>query len=59
MFFLQWGMQTSLVVRNDRWAELLEHKKETKGIATSPLVVLDEEYVEYPTNFYEPEKFEW
>lgn len=59
MFFLQWGMQTSLVVRNDRWAELLEYKKETKGIATSPVVVLNEEYVEYPTSFYEPEKFEW
>lgn len=59
MFFLKEGMHTSLIVRNDRWAELLQHKKEISGITTDPVIVLDEKYVEYPTNFYEPEKFEW
>ena len=58
MFFLTHGMHTSLVVRNDRWAELLKHKKETKGITTDPVVVLESKYVEYP-ELEEPKKFEW
>jgi len=58
MFFMSQGMHTSLVVRTDRWAQLLQHKKETKGIVTNPVVILEEKYVEYP-QLEEPEKFEW
>lgn len=58
IFFLKNSLHISLVVSNDRWAELFKHKKETKGIATSPVVVLEEQYVEYP-KLEEPEKFEW
>lgn len=58
MLFVSDGMHTSLVIRNDRWAELRQHKKETKGIPTNKVVVLEPEYVEYP-ELEEPEKFEW
>ena len=58
IFFLNHGMHTLLIVRNDRWAELFKYKKEIKGIATNSAVVLEEKYVEYP-ELEEPEKFEW
>jgi len=58
MFFLNHGRLTSLIVRNDRWQELLKYKKETKGITTDPVVVLESKYVEYP-ELEEPKKFEW
>ena len=58
IFFLKNSLHTSLVISNDRWAELFKHKKEIKGIVTNPVVVLEEKYVEYP-KLEEPEKFEW
>jgi len=58
VFFLKHSLHTFLVVSNDRWAELFKHKKEIKGIATNPVVVLEDKYVEYP-KLEEPEKFEW
>jgi len=58
IFFLKNSLHTFLVIDNDKWAELFKHKKEIKGIATSPVVVLEEKYVEYP-ELEEPEKFEW
>jgi len=58
IFFLKHSLHISLVVRNDRWAELFKYKKEIKGIVTDPVVVLEEKYVEYP-ELEEPEKFEW
>jgi hypothetical protein len=58
IYFLKHSLHTSLVVRNDKWAELFKHKKEIKGIVTNPVIVLEEKYVEYP-KLEEPEKFEW
>lgn len=58
IFFLKNSLHISLVVSNDRWAELFKYKNEIKGIATKPVVVLEEKYVEYP-KLEEPEKFEW
>lgn len=58
IFFLKNSLHTSLVISNDRWAELFKYKKEIKGIATNPVVVLEEKHVEYP-EFEEPKKFEW
>ena len=58
ILFLKHSLHISLVIRNDRWAELFKHKKEIKGIVTNPVVVLEEKYVEYP-KLKEPEKFEW
>jgi hypothetical protein len=58
VLFIEHGGSVALAVRNDRWIELLKHKKEIRGISTSPIVVLEEKYVEYP-ELEEPEKFEW
>lgn len=48
VFFVNYGSSMSLAIRNDRWAELLKYRKETKGITTNPIVVLESKYVEYP-----------
>lgn len=59
MFFLENSIHISLVIRNDRWAEMFKEKKAVKGIATNPVVVLESQYVEYPNDIKKPEKFEW
>jgi len=58
ILFIEHGGSVSLAIRNDRWQKLLKHKKETKGITTTSVVVLEEKYIEYP-ELDEPEKFEW
>lgn len=57
LFFLD-DHSISMTVRNDRWKELRKNKKETKGISTAHVVVLDSEYVEIP-ELNQPEKFDW
>jgi len=59
MFFLEHSIHTSLIIRNDRWAEMFKEKKAIKGIVTSPVVVLESKYIDYPKNIKKPEKFEW
>jgi len=58
VLFIEHGGSVALAVRNDRWIELLKHKKAIKGIVTIPVVILEDKYVEYP-KLEEPEKFEW
>jgi len=58
MFFLYGGFMKSLTFRNDRYKELKEHKKETRGLLREDVFLLNSEYVVDPILPIQ-ESFEW
>lgn len=55
--FVDSGMLTSIVLRNDLWSKIAKDKA-SKGIVTSPVVVLDDKFVEVP-QLPTPKEFDW
>jgi len=45
--FITKGDEATMAFPNERWAELLQHKQESKGANSHPVVVLESEYIDY------------
>jgi len=58
MFFLYCGFMRNLTFRNDRWKELKQHKKETRGVSSESVFLLNAEYVVDPLLPIQ-DSFEW
>jgi len=58
MFFLYGGFVQSLTFRNDRYKELKQHKKETRGLLGEAVFLLNAEYVVEPV-LEKQDYFEW
>lgn len=58
MFFVYGGFMKSLTFRNDRWKILKQHKKETRGVSSEPVFLLESEYIADPV-LPKQDSFEW
>jgi len=45
VFFIDDCYSKILTIRNDRWSELKQYKKETRGAVSSPVILLEPQYV--------------